>query len=108
MKKIEITGGYVELLEETTRKMTKEYTYALAENSVVTDGGEKLTMKAIDIASEGLVVAMIHRAVLVVDGKEEQITVDRDWLDSLASKDFDKIQKHVLSAFQRGRDEAKK
>lgn len=110
MQKVEITGGYVELKEFVTRKMSREYMEKLSEHSLTKeDGSLAITPKAINYASEYIVLEMIDRAVEKgEDGVEKEVGVDAEWLDGLREKDFNKVSEAVLKLFNEGRKAAKK
>lgn len=110
MQKVEITGGYVELKDFVTRKMSRVYMDKLSEHSVTKeDGSLAITATAINIASEYIVLQMITRAVVKgEDGVEKEVEADEEWLDALREKDFNLISEAVLKLFNEGRKTAKK
>lgn len=109
-QKIEITGGYVELKEFVTRKMSREYMDKISEHSAVKeDGSLAITPKAVNSASEYIVLEMIERVVIVsADETETTIDADSEWLDGLREKDFNKVSDAVLKIFNEGRKTSKK
>lgn len=108
--RIEITGGYVNIREYATRKISREYLNLISEHSEMKeDGSLAITPKAVNIASEYLVCEMIEGAfILTADGTEKEIEVNKDWLDELREKDFTKISDVVLKIFNDGRKASKK
>lgn len=108
--KIVIRGGFVEMREYVTRKAAREYQNELT-NSGMTDseGHPIVTGPSMNRATEGLVLAMIKRVVVVSgDNTETEVPATEEWLDEMDQEDFDKISDHVLSKHKKGRGDAKK
>ena len=108
--RIEMTDGYIELREEVTRKMSREYMATLDEYATVNaDGDKKITTKGVDVASENLVRDMIERVVAKgEDGVEREVEVTREWMDELPESVYSKVQDYVLKKFNGAREKAKK
>lgn len=101
---IELSNGYVLMREVVTRKIAREYSEKLY-NDTSMDSSTKISMNPINIelASEALVLGLVEKVVVVTDEKETYVEPTRDWLDNLPEEDFKKIENAAL-AVKKGSD----
>lgn len=109
-KRIDILGGYVELLPFVTRRMSRDFTETLTKTANINSEGKQIvTAEGVDAAAQGMILAMIKRVVVTgEDGVEKEITASEEWLDQLPNKDFTLINKVVQEMYDDGREKAKK
>lgn len=108
--KIDIMGGHVEIKEFVNRKTSREYLDILGNNSTIKeDGGMAITAKAVNAASEYLVLAMISKIVMEdSQGKGTEIIPTAEWLDEIREQDFTAIGEVVQAMFTEAREKSKK
>lgn len=124
--KIELSNGYVILMDFITHKASRDYQAALLKGTRMRPTGDvdesgkpkmeyDIDPNNADLANEALVLGMIEKVAVVTKaqnegetGSEETIQPTREWLDRMPQTDFSKLERAAMEIKSKKDEDAKK